>query len=113
VYVGQTGSTIEPCKEHKTHIHLGQPDKSAVAEHSIEAGHNIDFNNITILDKVTGYMDHIVKEAIEIPLHPSNFNRDGGFNLSQACQPVTNMLKQSDQPVSKQDQAKQALDSSH
>jgi hypothetical protein len=55
-----------------------------VAEHSIEAGHNIDFNNIAILEKVTEYMDLLVKEAIEICLHPNNFNRDGGFNLSQA-----------------------------
>jgi hypothetical protein len=54
VYIGQTGGTLETrCKEHETHIRLGQPDKSAVAEHSIEAGHNIDFNNIMILDKVT------------------------------------------------------------
>jgi hypothetical protein len=59
------------------HVHLCQPDKSAVAEHSIEAGHNIDFN-IMIL---AGYMDHLVKEAIEICLHPSNFNRDGGFTF--------------------------------
>ncbi|KDR13326.1 hypothetical protein L798_12951 [Zootermopsis nevadensis] len=44
VYVGQTGRTTETrCKEHETHIHLGQPDKSTVAEHSIEAGHNINF----------------------------------------------------------------------
>jgi hypothetical protein len=47
-------------------------------------------------------MDRLVKEAIEIHLHPSNINRDGGFNLSQAWQPVTNMLKQSSDPISKQ-----------
>jgi hypothetical protein len=69
-------------KEHKRHVRLGQPDKSAVAEHGIEAGHNINFNNIMILEKVTGYMDHLVKEAIEICLHPNNFSGDGGFTLS-------------------------------
>jgi hypothetical protein len=106
VYNGQTGRTTETqCKEHKRHIRLGQPDKSAVVEHSIKAGHNIDFNNIMILDKVTGYMDCIVKEAIEIHLHPNNFNSDGGFNLSRAWQPVTNILKQSGEPISKQDRA--------
>jgi hypothetical protein len=77
---------------------LGQADKSAVAKHSIEAGQNIDFNNITILDKVTRYMDRLVKEAIEIRNHPSNFSRDGSFTLSRAWQPVTNMLKQSGEP---------------
>jgi hypothetical protein len=114
VYVGQTSRAIENrCKEHKRHIHLGQPGNSAVAEHSIETGHNIDFNNIMILEKVTGYMNHLVKEAIEICLHPNNFNRDGGLNLSQAWQPVTSMLKQSGEPISKQGQAMQALDSTH
>jgi hypothetical protein len=82
-------------------------------EHSIEAGHNIDFNNITILEKVTGYIDRLVKEATEINLHPSNLNRDGGFNLSRAWQPLTNMLKQSSEPISKQGQATQMLNSAH
>jgi hypothetical protein len=62
-----------------------------VAEHSFEAGHNDDFNIMT-LKKVTGHMDRLVKDTIEIRLHPNNFNRDRGFTLSHAWQPVTNML---------------------
>jgi hypothetical protein len=53
-------------------ICLGKPKKSTVAEHRFEAGHNIDFSSISILGKA-GYMDHILKEAIEIKLQPSNF----------------------------------------
>jgi hypothetical protein len=94
---------------YKRHICLGQPDKSAVAKHSIKVGHI----NITKLEKVTGYMDCLVKEATEIRLHPNNFNRDGGCNMSRAWQPVKNMLKQSGEPISKQGQAMQALDSAH
>jgi hypothetical protein len=100
------------CPHHQGCDVTGQPDKSAVVEHNIEAGHDIDFN-ITILDKVTGSMDRLVKEAIEVCLHSNNFNRDGGFNLSRTWQPVTNMLRQSGEPISKQDQSKQALDSTH
>jgi hypothetical protein len=33
-----------------------------------------------------------VKEAIEIHLNKNNFNRDGGFILSQARSPITSML---------------------
>jgi hypothetical protein len=84
-----------------------------VAEHSIKAGHNIDFNIITTLEKVTGYVDCLVKEAIEICLYPNNFNRDRGFTLSRAWQSITNMLKQSNKPISKQGQTKQVLDSAH
>jgi hypothetical protein len=43
VYVGQTGRSMETrCKEHRRHTRLDQPDKSAVAERSINTGHCID-----------------------------------------------------------------------
>jgi hypothetical protein len=37
-------------------------------------------------------MDRLLKEAVEIRLNFSNFNRDGGFVLSRACCPALNML---------------------
>jgi hypothetical protein len=66
------------------HIRLDQPEKSAVAEHSINAGHQIDFNNVLVLDRASGYMDRLVKEAIQIRLNHKNFNTDSGFTLSRA-----------------------------
>jgi hypothetical protein len=93
VYTGQTGRTIEARdKEHMRHSHLGQPEKSAVAGHRFDSGHNIDFSSVYILNKATGFMDRIIKEAIEIRLHPRNFKRDSGFTLSCAWYPVLNML---------------------
>jgi hypothetical protein len=93
VYIGQTGRSTEArCKEHMRHIWLDQPEKSAVAEHSINTGHQIDFNNISLLDRASGYMDHLVKEAIQIRLNYRNLNRDSGFTLSQAWNPVTKLL---------------------
>jgi hypothetical protein len=64
------------------YLHLGQAQKSTVAEHRFETGHNINFSSISILDYATEYMDHIMKEAIEIKLHPSNFNRESGCALN-------------------------------
>jgi hypothetical protein len=37
-------------------------------------------------------MDRFVKEAIQIRLNYKNFNRDSGFTLSQAWNPVTKLL---------------------
>jgi hypothetical protein len=79
--------------EHMRYICLGQPEKFAVVEHIFETGHNIDFSSTSIQDKVTGYMDSMIKEAVEIRLHPRNFNRDGGFTVSQSWYPMTDMLK--------------------
>jgi hypothetical protein len=85
VYIGQTGRSIEArCKEHMRHIRLDQPEKSAVAENSINAGHKIDFNIISVLDRASGYMDRLVKEVIQIRLNKNNINRDNGFTLSRA-----------------------------
>jgi hypothetical protein len=33
-------------------------------------------------------MDRLVREAVEIRLHPDNFNRDDGFNLSHGWHPI-------------------------
>jgi hypothetical protein len=92
VYIGQTGRSIETrCKEHMRDIRLDQPEKTEVAEHSINTGHQIDFN-VSVLDRASGYMDRLVKEVIQIRLKHKNFNKDNGFTLSRAWNPITNLL---------------------
>jgi hypothetical protein len=49
------------------HVRLGQPEKSAMAEHKFEKDHNIELGNMTMLDKT----------ANGITLHSRNFGRDG------------------------------------
>jgi hypothetical protein len=80
-------------KEYQRHIRLGHPDKSAVAEHSIDQGHRIQFHNSSIIASKTRYMDRIVREAIEIELHPYNINREGGFCHSKSWKPLIGSLK--------------------
>jgi hypothetical protein len=85
------GPSLPPSLDH---IHLGQPGKSSVLEHRLETGYNIDFSHISVLDKATEYMDHVIKEVIEIILHSRNSNRNGGFTLNQSWYLVRNLLKQ-------------------
>jgi hypothetical protein len=93
-YIGQAGHSVDiRLKEHQRHIRLKHPDKSAIAEHIIDQGHRIQFHNSSILATKTRYMDRIVREAIEIELHPYNINRDGGFCLSKSWKPLIGSLK--------------------
>jgi hypothetical protein len=47
VYIGQSGQSIHlRIKEHDRHIRLAQPDKSAVAEHSLNQDHIIRLQDI-------------------------------------------------------------------
>jgi hypothetical protein len=67
VYIGQTGSFIEAkCKEYVRNSWLDQPEEYVVAEHSTNTLKQIDFNNVSVLDRAPGYMECLFKEAIQI-----------------------------------------------
>lgn len=52
VYVGHSRRTIEAwCEVHDRCIHQHQPQKSAVAEHSIGTGHYTDFSGTSVLEQ--------------------------------------------------------------
>jgi len=72
-YIIQTRRVIEiRIKEHEKGVDFKRTEKSVVAEHAEQNGHNIHFNKAKILTKEQNCGKRMIKEAIEIGKCPAN-----------------------------------------
>jgi hypothetical protein len=65
--------------------------------------HLIKFQDTRSLPTVPGYMDRIIREAVELGLHPNNMNREDGLTFNGSWKPLFRLLGESRRPLSSSD----------
>ena len=70
-------------KEHQSAVRLGHVTQSALAEHRVETGHKILFEETSILAKTSAYFPRKHREALENYKNPDNLNRDCGLKTNR------------------------------
>ncbi|CAK1596643.1 unnamed protein product [Parnassius mnemosyne] len=93
-YIGQTKRSIKTrVKEHIADVKHQRSGKSAVCDHILDGPrHYIRFDKPQVLAKEHRFLPRMIREAIEIKKHP-NFNREGGWVLPPAWDPVIHKIK--------------------
>ena len=84
-YIGETGKHLSTrLHQHKEATRRAEVDKSAVSEHVWNNNHNIDWANVSIIDRDSQIISRRIREAIHIRRSSgaSLLNRDEGLELT-------------------------------
>ena len=85
VYIGETKRALETrMKEHKAATRRGELEKSAITEHAWNYHHQVEWDEIKVLDEAANNTTLLIKEALHTRLTDTEtlINRDEGVAIS-------------------------------
>ena len=65
-------------KEHQADVRYGRTQRSALAEHSVATGHEIDWEDVEIIETEENWQRRKAKESWNIKMKKPKLNRDEG-----------------------------------
>ena len=79
-YIGQSGHSLQHrMREHKRAVSHGDTNASALAEHALRNGHEIDWENANILDHSDFFYPRLCLESWYIQQQENVMNREAGI----------------------------------
>ena len=89
-YVGQTGRTLmHRLKEHRRALVTANPMTSALAEHAMDTGHDIDWSDAQVIDASPLLQQRCTLESWHIRRQPQPLNRERGMLPTVYDQSIT------------------------
>ena len=80
-YIGETSQPFQHClKQHWRSSYNG--NDSAVFNYMISSGNQIDINEVTILEREEYWLEHGVKEAVQVRTNNPSLNCNGGTRIT-------------------------------
>ena len=95
-YIGQSKQyALKRIKQHKQScnaININKSERTALADHHFKEGHNLDFNNYSILDIENNYKKRLISEMINIKINNSINKKADTDNLSKVYDILINQI---------------------
>lgn len=95
VYVGHTGTSVKQrMSKHKSDIRLGKTEVCATAQHSVEMSHQLDFENVSILEHSEIVSKRLVLEMLYIQKYGTMNRKTDCDGLSRCYAAVRSKLEE-------------------
>ena len=75
-------------QEHRRHTEKCDPQRSAIAEHSVVQDHRINWDGARVLDVEQAWRPRKIKETLHIARQRCEWplmNKDGGWSVAKIC----------------------------